>query len=49
MINNFKDATDYGDIYMIMRVLKKCYDYSKNNSLLLIPVKASSNKDNEYY
>ena len=42
VINEFTDATDYGDIYLIMRVLKKCYEFSKLNSLLLVPIKAPS-------
>ena len=40
---NFKNSTDYGDIYLMMRVLYKCYEYSKENSLYLIPIKESSN------
>ncbi len=45
VINNFKNATDCGDIYVIIRVLKKCYDFSKENSILLIPISASSTYD----
>lgn len=45
VINNFKNVTDCGDIYVIIRVLKKYYDFSKENSILLIPISASSTYD----
>jgi hypothetical protein len=30
----------------MIRVLKKCYDFSKENSILLVPFKESSKKGN---
>jgi len=46
VINFFEKATDFGDIYLMIRVLKKCYDFSKGNSILLVPFKESSKKGN---
>ncbi len=41
-MTEFKNATDCCDIYVMMRVFKKCYDFSQKNSILLMPIKEPS-------
>ena len=43
VIDDFWNNTEPGgDLYIIIRVLKKCYDYSKDNPFHLIPAYVSS-------
>ncbi len=48
VVSIFKNATDYGDTYLMMRVLKKCYDFWNLNSLILVPIRASAASDDKH-
>ena len=37
VIKKFRNAADCSDNYLMMRVFKKCYDYSLENPILLMP------------